>query len=138
MNKKIEIEKKKRENIMIKYFKLWNNHINNNKVSRVLNRSDYLLTQRKSKKKYIKIKYSHDISFRTESSLRSEEKERNKNNGYKMKKMKIKSVVINSDYLRNKSFKMEKKTIKFIDLIKKIDNKKIINQFFIAWKKGKN
>ena len=138
IEKKIESEKKNKKCLMIKYFKLWPKYKKNNKDPHISNESDYFLTQGKSKKKYIKIKFSNDFSFRTESSLKSEEKDKYKININKVKKMKVKSLVINSNYIRNLSFNLEPKKIKMFNIVNKINDKKIINKYFISWKKGKD
>ena len=49
--------------------------------------------------------------------------------------MNIKSVVINANKLRNIKCKLVPKMNKLLNLISKINNKKIINKYFTSWKK---
>ena len=135
IKKKYEKEKEIKEILINKYFKLWNKNITNQNESHIPYISDYCSTQERRKKKHIKIKYSNDYSFRTENSLRSETKDKIKHSISKIKKMNIKSVVINANKLRNIKCKLAPKMNKLLNLISKINNKKIINKYFTSWKK---
>ena len=135
IKKKYEKEKEIKEILINKYFKLWNKNITNQNESHIPYISDYCSTQERRKKKHIKIKYSNDYSFRTENSLRSETKDKIKHSISKIKKMNIKSVVINANKLRNIKCKLAPKMNKLLNLISKINNKKIINKYFTYWKK---
>ena len=122
---------------MSKYFNIWIR-----KSINIFERSDSCLTTRtKSKKKYIKLKYNQDISFKTDSSFISEQKEKliniNKNN-YHKKVMKLTSAIISKNISRNmidSNFNFEPRIQKMHILIHKIDDKKILNKYFVFWQK---
>ena len=135
IKKKDEKEKKIKGILINKYFKLWNKNITNQNESHIPFISDYCLTQGRRKKKHIKIKYSNDLSFRTENSLRSETKDKIKHSISRLKKMNVKSVVIHANKLRNIKCKLVPKVSKLLNIINKINNKKIINKYFTSWKK---
>ena len=121
-----------------KYFKIWKSN-----KSIIKEKDNILANNDKSKKKHIKIKYSHNISFRTESSLISEKKESSNSNNLSTsckKRMKVKSIVIRKESALNlfrSGFNLENKNSKLLNIIKKRNKKNILNKFFIFWKKIK-
>ena len=139
INKKIERITNYYKNLLSKYFNIWVK-----KSINIFERSDSCLTTRtKSKKKYIKLKYNHDLSFKTDSSFISEQREKsisinnNKNNNHK-KVMKLKSIIISKNKSRNmigSNFNFEPRIQKMHLLINKIDDKKILNKYFVFWQK---
>ena len=105
----------------------------------------------KSKKKYIKVKYSKAMTSKTSlGSIKSEEK--SNNSLIQTKKMRIKNVVVNpSDYIANILIKnnsslnnsihnniINTNSIKLINLIDKIESKSLKFKCFKSWKKAKN
>ena len=100
----------------------------------------------KSKKKYIKVKYSKAMTSKTSiGSIKSEGK--SNNSSIQTKKMRIKNVVVNpSDYLANILINssihnnniINTKSFKLIKLIDKIECKNLRFKYFKLWKKVKN
>lgn len=112
----------------------------------------------KSKKKYIKVKYSKAMTSKTSiGSIKSEGK--SNNSLIQTKKMRIKNVVVNpSDYIanilinnnsslyssinnnidNNNNNNVKANSIKLINLIDKIDSKNLRFKYFKLWKKIKN
>ena len=105
----------------------------------------------KSKKKYIKVKYSKAMTSKT--SIGSIKSEGQSNNSLiQTKKMRIKNVVVNpSDYIANILIKnnsslnnsihnniINTNSIKLINLIDKIESKSLKFKCFKSWKKAKN
>ena len=106
----------------------------------------------KSKKKYIKVKYSKAMTSKTSiGSIKSEGK--SNNSLLQTKKMRIKNVVVNpSDYIanilmnnnsslysnNNTNNNINANTIKLIKLIDKIESKNLRFKYFKYWKKIKN
>ena len=105
----------------------------------------------KSKKKYIKVKYSKAMTSKTSlGSIKSEGK--SNNSLIQTKKMRIKNVVVNpSDYIANILIKnnsslnnsihnniINTNSIKLINLIDKIESKSLKFKCFKSWKKAKN
>ena len=106
----------------------------------------------KSKKKYIKVKYSKAMTSKT--SIGSIKSEGQSNNSLiQTKKMRIKNVVVNpSDYIANILINnnspinnnihnnniINTNTIKLINLIDKIESKNLKFKCFKSWKKAKN
>ena len=140
INKKIERISFYKKHLLTKYFNIWFD-----RSIDIFKRSNKSLTERdKSKKKYIKIKYSHNIGFITDSSYISDQKEKssisvNKSTTSRRKIMKIKSIPIPKNKYKNKinsSFKFEPRIEKMYKLINKMDNKKILNKYFVSWQKN--
>ena len=145
IERKIDEKNKFNIHIIKKYFKLWNKQIDkNNNINIIKENENILASNDKSKKKHIKIKYSNNISFRTESSLISEKKESLNSNNLSTsckKRMKVKSIVIRKGSALNlfsSDFNLENKNSKLLNIIKKRNKKNILNKFFILWKKIKN
>ena len=99
----------------------------------------------KSKKKYIKVKYSKAMTSKTSiGSIKSEGK--SNNSSIQTKKMRIKNVEVNpSDYLANflinnniHNKNVNPNSIKLIKLIDKVESKTLVYKYFKSWKKIKN
>ena len=150
LNKKIALENKNKFNILNNYFKKWNKTTNkyyekaksNIKIN--LHSPDMEIRQ-KSKKKHIKIKYSRAITSKTSiGSIKSEGK--SNSSTIHTKKMRIKNVVVgqteyltttllNNSQMNMNNINKNKKTIKLLFLIDKIDNKNLMYKCFKYWKK---
>ena len=137
INKKIEKTTTNNKYLMKKFFNIW---FNQSFV--LLKTSNSFLTEKKSSnKKYIKIKYSHELSCKTESSNLSDLREKSMtiDKSLSRKKiMKVKSIIITKNKLRNipgSSFNFEPKMEKMYKLINKMNNKKILNKYFASWNK---
>ena len=102
----------------------------------------------KSKKKFIKVKYTKAITSKTSiGSIKSEGKS---NSSIQTKKMRIKNVVVNpKEYItttllnnnplyNNNANKANKKFIKLLYIMDKIDNKTMKYKCFKFWKKINN
>ena len=150
LNKKIALENKNKFNILNNYFKKWNKTTNkyyekaksNIKIN--LHSPDMEIRQ-KSKKKHIKIKYSRAITSKTSiGSIKSEGK--SNSSTIHTKKMRIKNVVVgqteyltttllNNSQMNMNNINKNKKIIKLLFLIDKIDNKNLMYKCFKYWKK---
>ena len=99
----------------------------------------------KSKKKFIKVKYTKAITSKTSiGSIKSEGKS---NSSIQTKKMRIKNVVVNpKEYItttllnnnplyNSKAIKTNKKYIKLLYIMDKIDDKTMKYKCFKFWKK---
>ena len=159
INKKIESEKKNRNNILAKYLKNW--YINNsnkneyeNKIKRNFNSNTIdNVKDKKIKKKHIKVKFSRTLTSKSSISSKKSEEISN-SSAIHTKKMKIRNIVVNpSEYFRNNPIDINgsislnninnydiyfnPNTLKFIKLIAKLEIKNIMFRYFILWKKGK-
>ena len=140
INKKIDLENKNNKILMKKYFGLWLNQ-NNHNLFFLLKKNSCPKTDRNYKKKYLKIKYSHDISFFTETSKsgkKNESKDSILNKSHK-KTMKVKNILIRinkGENILSSSLDLGTKNIKMKNIINKINNKKILTCFFSYWKKS--
>ena len=141
VNKKIE------KNLLIlkKYFKKWKNFVNDNNISKKKIRNMYSpdmeIRGNRNKKRHIKIKYNNRaLTSKTSlSSIKSDGRSNSSSNFY-IKKMRIRSVVINTNNYSIINYKTENndlRNIKLSNIITKIDDKNIINNCFKYWKKNK-
>ena len=150
LNKKINLENKNKYNILNNYFKKWNKRTNKyfekEKPNIKLNlHSPDMEIRGKSKKKHIKIKFTRAITSKTSlGSIKSEDK--SNSSIIHTKKMRIKNIVVNqTEYLTTtllnnsqiyqNSINKNKKIIKLLYLIDKIDNKNSMYKVFKYWKK---
>ena len=136
IDRKIERISTYKKKLLTKYFNIWFERCNYK-----FKRSNASLTVDKPKKKYIKIKYSHDISFKTDISTINSQRDKSINinniSTIKKKLMKIKTIKISKNKnVLNSIFKFEPKFEKMYKLINKMDNKKILNKYFISWRKN--
>ena len=96
--------------------------------------------QIRGKKKYIKIKLSKALTSKTSLSSIKSEGRSNSSSHFYIKKMKVRSVVINTNNYSIVNFKTDnnyKRNIKLNEILNKIDNKSDIIKCFKIWKKGK-
>ena len=139
------VHKKIEKNLVIlnKYFKKWKYFVNDNNKKKIRNMysPDMEIRGNKSKKRHIKIKYNNRaLTSKTSlSSIKSEGRSNSSTNFY-IKKMRIRSVVINTNNYSIINYKTENndiRNIKLSNIIKKIEEKNIINNCFKYWKKNK-
>jgi len=151
MNRKIDLEDKYNLNLLSDNFKKWLKNVNNYKKPKIkfnLHSPDMEIRGNKSKKKHIKVKYSRAITSKTSiGSIKSDAK--SNSSSIHTKKMRIRNIVVNpSEYLTttlinnnpiyNKNInKKNKRIIKLLLLIDKIDNNNMIFKCFKHWKNKK-
>ena len=154
INKKINLEKKNYIELLDKHFKAWNKYINKYnddlkpKIKINLHSPDMEIRGTKSKKKFIKVKYTKAITSKTSiGSIKSEGKS---NSSIQTKKMRIKNVVVNpKEYItttllnnnplyNSNAIKTNKKYIKLLYIMDKIDDKTMKYKCFKFWKKINN
>ena len=165
INKKIEIEKNNKKNIINKFFKNWTlciniNNDNNNKededkksIDETNNsHSPDIIKGKRQKKKHIKVKFTRALTSKT--IISSKKSEDQNISGVHTKKMKIKNIIVNpSEYFRNYSMAIDRSIdlnrinsndidlnpniFKLLKLIDKLETKNIMYKYFISWKKGK-
>ena len=151
VNKKIDLEKKHKYNLLNKYFKKWykntimtNNHPNS-KISCHLHSPDMEIP-RKSKKKHIRVKINRAITSKASLGSMKSEGKVNTSSILPSKKMRIKNVVIDPSvhlttsllFDSNLNYDIDiykQKAINLSRLLDKIDNKNLIYRFFKYWKK---
>ena len=139
------VSKKIKYNLIIlnKYFNRWKQFSNlfNDNGPRIKFRNMHSPDmQIRGKKKHIKIKLSSALTSKTSLSSIKSEGRSNSSSHFYIKKMKVRSVVINTNNYSIVNFKTEnnyKKNTKLNDIINKIDNKCDIIKCFKIWKKGK-
>ena len=155
INKKINLEKKNYIELLDKHFKIWNKFINKYnddskpKIKINLHSPDIEIRGNKSKKKYVKVKFTKAITSKTSiESIKSEGK--SNSSSIQTKKMRIKNIVVNpKEYItttflnnislyNNNTNKANKKYIKLLYIMDKIDNKTMKYKCFKFWKKINN
>lgn len=143
LNKIVSKKIKYNLNILNKYFNRWKQFCNlfNDNGPRIKFRNMHSPDmQIRGKKKHIKIKLSSALTSKTSLSSIKSEGRSNSSSHFYIKKMKVRSVVINTNNYSIINFKTEnnyKKSTKLNDIINKIDNKSDIIKCFKIWKKGK-
>ena len=143
LNKIVSKKIKYNLNILNKYFNRWKQFSNlfNDNGPRIKFRNMHSPDmQIRGKKKHIKIKLSSALTSKTSLSSIKSEGRSNSSSHFYIKKMKVRSVVINTNNYSIINFKTEnnyKKSTKLNDIINKIDNKSDIIKCFKIWKKGK-
>ena len=147
VNKKIDLEKKHKYNLLNKYFKKWykntimtSNHPNS-KISCHLHSPDMEI-RKKSKKKHIRVKINRAITSKTSLGSMKSEGKVNTSSILPSKKMRIKNVIVDSSahlttsLLNDSNLNVNnEKAINLSLLLDKIDNKNLIYRFFKYWKK---
>ena len=139
------VSKKIKFNLIIlnKYFNRWKQFSNlfNDNGPRIKFRNMHSPDmQIRGKKKYIKIKLSKALTSKTSLSSIKSEGRSNSSSHFYIKKMKVRSVVINTNNYSIVNFKTDnnyKRNIKLNEILNKIDNKSDIIKCFKIWKKGK-
>ena len=159
INKKIKLENKNNSEILYKYYKLWKkNSLNGIQKPKIkfnnLHSPDMEIRGgNKSKKKHIKVKFSRAMTSKTSiGSIKSDGK--SSSSLLPTKKMRIKNMIVNSrDYLTtslininnnsiynhitNSNNNIYKNVIKLLNLIDKMEGKKLLFKCFKNWKKNK-
>ena len=142
------VSKKMNDNLSIlnKYFDQWkqfSDSFNDNGRPilniRNMHSPDLEIRGNKSKKRYIKIKYSRALTSKTNlSSIVTEGRSNSSSSSFYVKKMKVRNIMINTaTKLPIYKYKEEsncKKNIKLSYIIQKIDNKANIVKCFKSWK----
>ena len=142
------VSKKMNDNLSIlnKYFDQWkqfSDSFNDNGRPilniRNMHSPDLEIRGNKSKKRYIKIKYSRALTSKTNlSSIVTEGRSNSSTSSFYVKKMKVRNIMINTaTKLPIYKYKEEsncKKNIKLSYIIQKIDNKANIIKCFKSWK----
>ena len=142
------VSKKMNDNLSIlnKYFDQWkqfSDSFNDNGRPilniRNMHSPDLEIRGNKSKKRYIKIKYSRALTSKTNlSSIVTEGRSNSSTSSFYVKKMKVRNIMINTAIkLPIYKYKEEsncKKNIKLSYIIQKIDNKANIIKCFKSWK----
>ena len=142
------VSKKMNDNLSIlnKYFDQWkqfSDSFNDNGRptlnTRNMHSPDLEIRGNKSKKRYIKIKYSRALTSKTNlSSIVTEGRSNSSTSSFYVKKMKVRNIMINTaTKLPIYKYKEEsncKKNIKLSYIIQKIDNKANIIKCFKSWK----
>ena len=132
--------------ILNKYFNLWKQFSNlfNEKGPRIKFRNmhspDMEIRGNKSKKKHIKIKLSKALTSKTSLSSIKSEGRSNSSSHFYIKKMRVRSVVINTNNYSIINFRTENvynRNTKLFSIINKINDKSDIIKCFKIWKKGK-
>jgi hypothetical protein len=142
------VSKKIEYNLIIlnKYFNLWKQFSNlfNNNGPRIKFRNmhspDMEIRGNKSKKKHIKIKLSRALTSKTSLSSIKSEGRSNSSSHFYIKKMRVRSVVINTNNYSIINFRTENvynRNTKLFSIINKINDKSDIIKCFKIWKKGK-
>jgi len=142
------VSKKIEYNLIIlnKYFNLWKQFSNlfNDNGPRIKFRNmhspDMAIRGNKSKKKHIKIKLSRALTSKTSLSSIKSEGRSNSSSHFYIKKMKVRSVVINTNNYSIINFRTENvynRNIKLFSIINKINDKSDIIKCFKIWEKGK-
>ena len=155
LGKKINLEKINCIELLDKHFKVWNKFINKYnddskpKIKINLHSPDIEIRGNKSKKKHVKVKFTKSMTSKTSiGSIKSEGK--SNSSSIQTKKMRIKNVVVNpKEYItttllnnnllyNNNANKTNKKFIKLLYIMDKIDNKTMKYKCFKFWKKINN
>ena len=138
-----KIVSKKIKNDLNKYFNRWKQFSNlfNDNTKKINLRNMYSpdmeIRGNKSKKRHIKIKLNSALTSKSSlSSIKSDGKSNSSCHFY-IKKMRVRNVVINnSDYsIINYKSENNKRDIKLLNILNKIDNKSDIIKCFKTWKK---
>ena len=155
VGKKINLEKINHIELLDKHFKVWNKFINKYnddlkpKIKINLHSPDIEIRGNKTKKKHVKVKFTKSMTSKTSiGSIKSEGK--SNSSSIQTKKMRIKNVVVNpKEYItttllnnnplyNNNANKANKKFIKLLYIMDKIDNKTMKYKCFKFWKKINN
>ena len=138
------IRKKIKYNISIlnKYFNQWKQFNKNGKKIKIRNMHspDIEIRGNKNKKRHIKIKFSKALTSKTSLSSIKSEGRSNSSSHFYIKKMRVRSVVINNfdhSIINYKTDNNYKKYIKLSNIIERIDNKISTIKCFKNWKKNK-
>ena len=132
--------------ILNKYFNKWKkfSDLFNDNGPRIKLRNmhspDMEIRGNKNKKKHIKIKLSRALTSKTSLSSIKSEGRSNSSSHFYIKKMRVRSVVININNYSIINYKTEnnyKRNTKLYEILNKIDNKSDIIKCFKIWKKGK-
>ena len=138
IDKRMAKEQENNKMEIAKYFKYWL-QINYNDKDVFKSNDNSFNTKRDSTKKHVKIKCSHDLSFKTESSDQNEKSNSNNLDISRKKIMKVRNIVLNTNKMRdllNSSFNLDPKSSKMKNIIIKRNNKNILFKYFIFWNKN--
>ena len=136
--------------ILNKYYRQWkqfSDSFNDNGRPilklRNMHSPDLEIKGNKSKKRYIKIKYSKALTSKTNiSSIISEGRSNSSSSRFYVKKMKVRNLVVNANtnnqIIKYKEESNYTRNIKLSYILQKIDNKTNIIKCFKSWKKQKS
>ena len=150
LNKIVSKKMKYNFSILNKYYRQWkqfSDSFNDNGRPilklRNMHSPDLEIKGNKSKKRYIKIKYSKALTSKTNiSSIISEGRSNSSSSRFYVKKMKVRNLVVNAN-ANNQMIKYKEESnytrnIKLSYILQKIDNKTNIIKCFKSWKKQKS
>ena len=150
LNKIISKKMKYNFSILNKYYRQWkqfSDSFNDNGRPilklRNMHSPDLEIKGNKSKKRYIKIKYSKALTSKTNiSSIISEGRSNSSSSRFYVKKMKVRNLVVNANannqIIKYKEESTYTRNIKLSYILQKIDNKTNIIKCFKSWKKQKS
>jgi len=150
LNKIVSKKMKYNFSILNKYYRQWkqfSDSFNDNGRPilklRNMHSPDLEIKGNKSKKRYIKIKYSKALTSKTNiSSIISEGRSNSSSSRFYVKKMKVRNLVVNANannqIIKYKEESNYTRNIKLSYILQKIDNKTNIIKCFKSWKKQKS
>ena len=150
LNKIVSKKMKYNFSILNKYYRQWkqfSDSFNDNGRPilklRNMHSPDLEIKGNKSKKRYIKIKYSKALTSKTNiSSIISEGRSNSSSSRFYVKKMKVRNLVVNANannqIIKYKEESTYTRNIKLSYILQKIDNKTNIIKCFKSWKKQKS
>ena len=150
LNKIVSKKMKYNFSILNKYYRQWkqfSDSFNDNGRPilklRNMHSPDLEIKGNKSKKRYIKIKYSKALTSKTNiSSIISEGRSNSSSSRFYVKKMKVRNLVVNANannqIIKYKEDSIYTRNIKLSYILQKIDNKTNIIKCFKSWKKQKS